>query len=511
MIFFKRYCSPSLCYGAALYRQIKTQNVQENVNYLCKYLNISENEAQYLTMKQPVIAKLNKERLKSLVESVNEIGFSNEVLAKEPSFFGILPITLKFRHKVLKECGIENVTPTLLTTYLTVMKHMTIGELKKSQSIATHINVENRLARYMTQWPTSLTTLIYEDVDKLTLYSLRLKIIQRYLELVLDLTNEAFYRGIETYPTIKHRPLEYINDTLSILQSEIMIPNYKIKSNIYLIHADPENLKNIIYQIRSIGGIDIKEVIRMHPKIALRNCQTLQEMKRLLEQYGINNEAQRRCFDIYTLSPDSVKERLEKAKNMPEFSLYYNHPRFLKMIHYNNTARTRLNKLYENNKKCLSLNILSGSAAHYEVFEKASGDKLGKGKDLIFCISQAFGKKIKKSHIQAIIQRHPFWVHTPLVSVKYVYDQLSIQFSDHDICENCPILLYPWKKVKDILNMLRKKNLQEHYPIFHDNFNFEDLSNSQKLSLVLYIMEKNHYFSGNGVWLEERSKNGENT
>ncbi|CAH1643447.1 unnamed protein product [Spodoptera littoralis] len=44
------------------------------------------------------------------------------------------------------------------------------------------------------------------------------------------------------------------------------------------------------------------------------------------------------------------------------------------MIYYKTTAIKRLNKLYRNNKKCVSLNVLSGSSAHYEVFEKAPGN-----------------------------------------------------------------------------------------------------------------------------------------
>uniref|UniRef100_A0A2H1WGD6 SFRICE_002784 n=1 Tax=Spodoptera frugiperda TaxID=7108 RepID=A0A2H1WGD6_SPOFR len=70
----------------------------------------------------------------------------------------------------------------------------------------------------------------------------------------------------------------------------------------------------------------------------------------------------------------TIRERIEQAKNIPEFSTLINHPRFLKMIYYNTTAIKRLNKLYSNNKKCVSLNVLSGSSAHYEIFEKAPGN-----------------------------------------------------------------------------------------------------------------------------------------
>ncbi|XP_075978696.1 transcription termination factor 5, mitochondrial-like [Anticarsia gemmatalis] len=508
MMIFKRYTSISILYRGARHMQIQSRDKPEhnnNVNCLCNYLNISESKAQHLSKKHPVITKLNEERIKSLVSALKDIGYSDKVLLEEPGLFGVLPITLKFRYKVLKECGIKNVSPALLSTYLTVIRQKTIEELKASREIPIHVNVENRLASYLTQWPTSLTSLIYEDVNKSTLFTVRLKIIQRYLELVLDLTSEEFYRGVETYPTVKHRPLEYINETLKILQSSIMMPNHKIKSNLYLLHADPENLKNIIFNFRTIGGIDVKEVIRMHPKIAIKNVQTLLDIRKILEAYNISNEAQRRCFDIYTLGPETIKERLENAKSTPEFSMFYNHPRFLKMIHYNKTALKRLSQSYEKNKKCLSLNILSGSSAHYDVFEKAPGDRLGKGKDLLFCITQSLGKKFTTSQVRNMIKRHPFWINIPVLQAKYIYDKLSLKYTDDEIFENCPILLYPWKKVSSTLNLLQKKCPQEHFTIFHEDFKFDALSNSQKLSLVLYILETKHYFSGNGVWTEERN------
>lgn len=500
-----------LLFRSRRYLRSSATNVEpiNNVKSLSKYLNLSESKAHYLCMKHPILTKMNNDNLESLIKTVNELGFPSHSLIEEPTLFAILPVTLKFRYKVLNECGIQNISMSTLSSYLKIIKQMKVGELKTLEYLHPYINVENRLASYMTQWPTSLTSSISEDIENSTLYVLRLKIIQRYLELVLDLTNDEFYRGVNTYPTIKHRPLEHINETLKILQLQIMIPNHKIKSNLYLIHADPENLKNIICNFRSIGGIDIKEIIRMHPKLAARNCSTMLEIRNILEEYGISSEAQRRCFSIYTLAPETITERIEQAKNIPEFSTLINHPRFLKMIYYNTTAIKRLKKLYSNNKKCVSLNVLSGSSAHYEIFEKAPGDRLGKGKDLLFWISQSFGKKFNMTQIRNIIKRHPYWINTPVLQVKSVYDHLSTQFSDQDIYENCPILLYPWKKIYAALDIIERKLIQEQIPTFQDNFSYRSLSKTQKLSLVLYLLEKKHYFSGNGVWAEEKNKSSD--
>ncbi|XP_073958784.1 transcription termination factor 5, mitochondrial-like [Choristoneura fumiferana] len=489
---------PQLCRNIAAKNDIGS-------NKLCKYFDISESKAEFICLKQPVINKLDETKMESLIETILDLGFSKEILIKAPLMFSIMPITLRFRYKVLEESGFENIAPVHLLSYLSLVKQKSIGQLKASGELPNMLNVENRLASFMTQWPTSLTTLVYGDIDKTTLYNLRLKILQRYLELVLDLTEEEFIRGLKTYPTIRHRPLEVINETLNILQSVIAIPDKKIKSNLYLIHADPDNLKRIIYKFRSIGGIDVKEIIRLHPKLATKRYDSLLETRNILQQFGISDEAQRRCFDIYTLGPATVRARLEEAKTIPEFQTFLNHPRFLKMIHYKNTAMKRLRNLYNSKKKCLSLNILSGSSMHYEIFEKAPGDRLGKGKDLIFCISQSLGNGYSSSQIRNIVRRHPFWINVPLVQVKFVYKQLSRNFSVQDIYENCVLLLYPWNKIKKVLDTLGEMETGESLNN-QEQLNINILNKSQKLSLVLYYLEKNHYFSGNGVWTEEKSK-----
>ncbi|CAH4030800.1 unnamed protein product [Pieris brassicae] len=374
-------------------------------------------------LKQPYITKFCEEDIQSMVKTIYDLGYPKDILIDYPNLFYMLPVTLKNRYKILEECGFNEVTPQLLLSYLNVMKQKTVGELRNHGLIPQFFNMENRLASCMTQWPTSLTTLIYGDVNLLTLHSLRLKIIQRYLELVIDLTEDEFLRGLKTYPTLQHRPLKAINETLVILQSKVAMPKYKIKSNLYLIHADPDNLTQILFKLRELGGIDIKDVIRMYPKLAAKNYSTLQEIKDILKKHGIGPEAQSRCFQVFTLSPKTVDERIIHAKTTPEFSIYINHPRFLKMILYNKTVLKRIINLKNQNKNCLSLNVLSGCSVRYESFEKAPGDRLGKGKDLVFAISQVLGSGFSTKNIRNRLRKHPFWINIPLIEVKDSYNR----------------------------------------------------------------------------------------
>ncbi|CAF4883724.1 unnamed protein product [Pieris macdunnoughi] len=473
----------------------------ENLYTLCRHLGISKDKAHFIMLKQPYITKFCEEDIQSMVKTVYDLGYPKDILIDYPNLFYMLPVTLKNRYKILEECGFKEITPQLLLSYLNIMKQKTVGELRSGGLIPQFFNMENRLASCMTQWPTSLTTLIYGDVNSLTLHSLRLKIIQRYLELVIDLTEDEFLRGLKTYPTLQHRPLKAINETLVILQSQVAMPKYKIKSNLYLIHADPDNLTQILFKLRELGGIDVKDVIRMYPKLATKNYSTLQEIKDILEKHGIGSEAQSRCFQVFTLSPRTVEERLTHAKTTPEFSLYINHPRFLKIILYNKTVLKRIINLKNQNKKCLSLNVLSGSSVRYESFEKAPGDRLGKGKDLVFAISQVLGSGFPTKNIRNTLRKHPFWINIPLVEVRYVCDKLTKDFSPQDIYDNVAVLLYPWNKIRKTIEDIHKvEALNGHVDI-------NKLNKTQQLSLVVYMIEKEHYFSGNGVWTDDQQKN----
>lgn len=507
----RKYCQVGLLTRKIHFsRSLSSVSQNQNDFYLSKIINISKTRAEYLAIRHPVIKKMDETKVKELIAILHDLGYPKEALVEEPLLFSLLPVTLRYRYKTLNECGITNITPAHIASYLTLVKQKTIGELKKSGEIQSIMNVENRLASYMTQWPTSLTTLINDDVNNYTLQMLRLKIMQRYLELVLDLTHEEFDRAICTYPTIKHRPLEVINETLTMLQSQIMLNSSKIKSNMYLVHANPDNLKQLIYNFRSIGGIDIKEVIRLYPKTAIKSFSSFTAIQDILQEYGISNEAQKKCIQIYTLGPRTLRERLENAKTIPEFSTFFYHPRFLKIIYSKKSAMKRLMTLYSNNKKCISLNILSGSSARFELFEKAPGDRFAKGTDLIFCLTQALGKTYTSSEVRHILKRHPFWINIPVVQVKFVHQQLSKEYTPKDIFENCPILLYPWNKVKEALLIINKRQKAvQSKPLEHLNMN--ELNDSQKLSLALYFLENDHYFSGNGVWTEEKNKPTPNT
>lgn len=499
----KRLLKPFVIGNVMIPLTYSSKICEEKSLHFCNVLDIPKLTADCMLVKHPILNKIDQSKVDVLVDTVVSLGLSKEVLVEWPVLFSLLPNTIIYRFEVLKECGFT-VTGQHLATFLHIVKKLTIKELK-SEGELPPINIENQLASHMSQWPTSLTTLVQCDPNSLTLYNLRLKIIQRYLELILDLTDIEFNRALKTYPNIKHRPLGMINETLTLLQDKIGMPVDKIKSNMYLIHADAENLKQLIYNIRSIAGIDIKLILQRNPKICVCNWRNTAEIKEIFEEYNISTEAQKRCLHIFTLSAATIKNRLEYIKNTPEFSIYLNHPRGLKLIYYHKNAAKRIIELsFMCEKKCMTLNSLSGCTRDYDKFMKSPGDRIGKGRDLFFCLSEQFGTDTR--YLRKIIKRHPFWINIPIINITLVLKKLSKKYSQNDIYNNCSILLYPLNAINHTLRMLQTNNTKELSKLipFFDQVDILQLTNTQVLSLALYIIEKNHYFSGNGVWTDAK-------
>lgn len=489
-------------------RKVSCSTLCRQPLYLSKLLGISDVNAEYLCIKYPVILKYSQEELVTFVDTVTNLGLSKIELTQEPLLFSIPIITLQNRYKLLQECGFHTINGYHLINCLKIIKQKSIGDLKATYMLPS-INIVNRLASYMTQWPTSITTLIHSDVNKMSLYNLRLMIIQRYLELTLELSYIEFARGLKTYPTIKLKPLQFIHQNIVFLQNVIGMPTRKLKTNLYLIHSNTENLKQIVDNVKNIGGIDIKEVLRIYPKLCMTNWSNLMEIKEIMKEFSIANEAQIKCLNLFTLSPKTIRERIQKAKETPEFQVYISHPRFLKLILCNTNATKRVMYLYESNKKCLSLNSLSGCSEDFKKFVKAPGDRSGKGKDMLYCISQELGNNYSINDIRKKIKKHPFWINIPLVNIKLVKEKLLKKFSPEDIYDNCPILLYPLNKIIDSLKLIQSNNIKELTKLlpFFENIDLNKLNKSQELSIILYLLEKNHYFSGNGVWTDDKYKN----
>lgn len=79
----------------------------------------------------------------------------------------------------------------------------------------------------------------------------------------------------------------------------------------------------------------------------------------MFQEFNIPEEAVKRSLSVFTLSPESVYERLKYMYSTPQFAALLHHPLTLRLVMHQRKATMRLELLSQMNMKCASLHVLS--------------------------------------------------------------------------------------------------------------------------------------------------------
>lgn len=264
----------------------------------------------------------------------------------------------------------------------------------------------------------------------------------------------------------------------------------QIKNNSYLLHSHPENTRNSLEKVKYLGGLKTRDVFLAYPKVIMTATDTLVKTSTVLKEFGIPNEAIQKCIHIFTLSSESVRDRLNTIKRTPELNPFLSHPRVLRLIYYYKQANIRLQYLKNMQMKCASLHMLSGPKSVFEKYINEGGDKT-RGCDIVHYVSTAL--RCTRKEVQSKLLKHPYWCHVPLLHMKETLQFLCDSgFSRKQILSSVQLLLYPKLKVEQQLRVMPYREELQPYAKWKDT--------DYILSLCIYLIEKEHHFSGDGVW-----------
>ncbi|KAL5273809.1 hypothetical protein ACFFRR_000517 [Megaselia abdita] len=411
-------------------------------------------------------------------------------------------LTFQNRHEVLHEVGItkNRIDMNLLFKYITVV-NKNVSFLMSNGYFPDDFDVQQKLCDCFEDihvTPSDLT-------GNMPLKALRQEVLNKYLSIKLKMTKKENEKMWTSYSRVKHKSFRSVQKMMNILINDLNFSNERIIKNVFLLYGDPENLETILKTIPTIGGEDVKQVLYSRPKIIMTSASAIRQCLDHLKSFNIPEQAITRCTELLTLGPDTVLERLKDLNNVDEFQALITNPRVLRLVHYQSKARLRLDYLQHLKVRCASLHILSCSANAFAKFAREGSDRT-KGRDIIFFLVE----KLKKdpSEIREQLSRHPNWCHVPAVQAKQCYEYLiSKKFKKIDIFHNMHVLLYPIARIDEKLKMLQNNDA------YHDmnlNVNYTQVSNRQLLTLVLYIIESEYHFTGDGVWNESHVQPMEN-
>ncbi|CAG9575777.1 unnamed protein product [Danaus chrysippus] len=332
-------------------------------------------------------------------------------------------------------------------------------------------------------------------------------VLEKFLKWKLHITSEEFQKYCKNYLPLRHRPMSDIIESLDIAQNNIQFTTDTIRRNGCLVAADPVNTKLMLENVDSLGGLDIREAIKIEPSILKNNYQSLLQIRSLLEQYNIPDEAQQRCLKVYCMNPKTVQERLDELVKLREFQVLETNPRVLYMVVHKRKMLNRITKIQAAKKQCYSLNHLVSSNKIFNTYINSFGNKICSRDVAVLICSSLHCPHITNKSVLDKLRRHKYWLHTALHVVNENLLLLKQSFSDLVIYNNCQIVLYPVNEIQQYIDLLLRFRENGKLPkdsrIEESSFNSlkcAKLTDDQILSLVLYEIEKKYHFSGDGIW-----------
>ncbi|XP_069687650.1 transcription termination factor 5, mitochondrial isoform X2 [Periplaneta americana] len=431
------------------------------------------------------------------------LGVTREDIAQHPEVLMVIPVTIENRSMLLQEGGFSTITAQIILSYITVV-HKPIRLLKLHRYIPSDVNIIENFLSHLKQRPPPFEPLSPEEESEETAFlDVQLAVLRHYLCWRLELTPKEVAELMKTYSRLKHRSFRLIERALKILEEKVGFSKDKIRRNAYLIHSNPDNTLDTLKRVKSLGGIDIRTLFHKFPKLVMSSTDSLIKIAGHLKQFDIPDEAIQKCPQLFTLSSETVLNRVTALQLVPEFIGLAKNPRVLKLVYHQRKASSRLSYLQDLKIKCVSLHILSSTQAHFERYVQ-EGSGRTRGNDMINFLSTELDAN--DVNIRKMLHRHPFWCQVPLNTVRETLDFLFQKgFTKQQILLNVHILLYSRTQVEKELNELPTR---PELDVESCQFGTEPhgkrsyIAPEQKLALCLYFIERDFHFTGHGIWAD---------
>ncbi|XP_011197051.1 transcription termination factor 5, mitochondrial [Zeugodacus cucurbitae] len=480
--------------------------VEETINahFLKSQIGSTHGKWNSVLDKYPELRAIKKQDAVNTAKALKRLNFDAENILQKPLVLHQNALTVENRYEVLHECGFRPITLLLLSKFVTVI-NKTVSMLKSYGYIPFEVNVLANLCNTFSKVELSAKNL-KELNDGMDIKYMRECILNAYLRQVLDMDDNDIKKLWQVYYRVRHRSFKSVQSVVELLLEELKFPKERIIKNAFLLHGDAENMSRIINEIKRIDGQDIHEIVYRRPKILMSSCDGLLKTLEHVKAFGIHESAITKCLEILTLGPDTVLERLKDLNSIDEFKVLGTNPRVLRLVHYQNKARLRLEYLNQLKVRCASLHILSGGSEKFAKFAREGLDRT-KGRDVVVYLANIMQRD--ENYIRALLSRHPNWCHIPVLQVKQCYDFLrSKKFPITAICNNIHLLLYPIQRIEEKLIELHEPECLEELQLPVNSI--FDLDNNEMLTLILYLIECEFHFTGDGIWTEQQTQPVEN-
>ncbi|KAF9419243.1 hypothetical protein HW555_004170 [Spodoptera exigua] len=486
--------------------QVKRRQYSHGIPFLDFYktttgTTISEDHLTVLKKKHPHIMEVTHDSLQCTLQILQKFGITAEEACCHPHVFSMNPITMENYGDILRECQFITVSAKHIIKYHTFIRNRTIAWLKKEGLLSEDIQLEQVLLDKFQEWPESSKTLQKFCDTNTSVLTIRMNILEKFLNWKLAVSSEEFRKYCRNYLPLQHKPMSDIQEAIRIAENEIKFDKAGIRRNGFVISADPLHTKLILENVRTLAGMDIRDVLKIEPAILKNNYNSIIQVRNILEEYRISNETQRKCLKVYCMRPETVRERLDDLRSLKEYKVLSTNPRMLLLVIHKKKMLNRLTKIETAKKQCFSLNHLVSSSKVFNNYINSFGDKVC-GRDIAILITSSLklpahngrGQAARITAVLNQLRRHKYWLHVAMSVIDENIQFLRNKFDHQIIMNNCVILLYP---------VGQEVNDEQNDELNYSNVRYDCLTDAQILSLVLYTIEKKYHFSGDGIWCRQ--------
>ncbi|XP_011159212.1 transcription termination factor 5, mitochondrial [Solenopsis invicta] len=392
--------------------------------------------------------------------------------------------TLEHRIKVLKEIGVPVIKLSLVNNILYHF-HKTVSKFKEKANIPAEQNIAANI----------FGGEIPENLIHLKKLNDNLTVLEYYQTCLLHCKNRIFNvpyldDKILLQKHLKIKSISMVAETLKVLRNDLKYDDEMIKKNSSVIVASPDNIRTLLNSFTEILGMPIVPFLKKYPYILLQDAGNTKRLLMSFKQYEIPDKYVKNYMKIFLISNEAFHERIELIKRHPNLNMWYKHRRMLQIICQIKKIKYRME--YVDIMDSLKwLNPQSLLASKPEVEKSVQTGIVSAKHNIKHILMKELGMDLSD-----LLMRHQHWKTVAFVDIVKMLKYLKKHFKINEICPNIHIILYDQLKVEKLLADLKKQHSQS------TKYSF---TNSQYLALCLYMLEKDNYFTGDGIWSNEQN------
>ncbi|KAK9869839.1 hypothetical protein WA026_003565 [Henosepilachna vigintioctopunctata] len=303
------------------------------------------------------IRQTNTDKFSGCIKMCRNLGFSDEEILEYPGLLNGPPMILEQHFMTLEEGGFHTITPYILLKYRKFFSK-SIKDLKTDHLIKKEVNVAKSFASYFDPQPDANVMNYDEFTDDQQWRDVHYRLLKMYLKWRLQATSEEIDLLFRIHHMVHNKSVRLLCENIH-LALEVGLTLRRIVKSGYILHSYPKYTKEVLRDFHNIAGGDLKKAILGCPKLFMVSPKNYAKIYGILKEHNISDETIRNQLNIFQLSPQTVKYRLEEIENTPELNILKHNVNFLKLVVHHQRAKSRLSFLQELQMKCLPLSILS--------------------------------------------------------------------------------------------------------------------------------------------------------